>query len=50
MTSGEGEFILEGEFTSEKVCIGSMKFTKGFFLVDYTITHDVTIPWTAQPK
>ena len=48
MTSGEGEFILEGEFTSENACMGTMKFTAGFLLVDIVLTSDVTISWTAQ--
>jgi hypothetical protein len=50
MTSGNGEFMLEGEFISENLCTGLMKFTSGFLLVDITLNTDVTIPWTAQPE
>jgi hypothetical protein len=50
LTSGGGEFILEGEFTSDNTCKGTMKFTKGFFWVDFTVPSDVTFTWNAQPS
>jgi hypothetical protein len=50
ITSGKGIFILEADFTSENKCEGTIRFTKGFFWVDFMLDHDVTITWTAQKK
>jgi hypothetical protein len=50
VTGGTGEFILEGEFTSENTCTGTMKFTSGFFWVDFTVINNVTFTWTARPS
>jgi hypothetical protein len=47
--SGKGKYTLEGEWNSELSCKGTLKFTKGFFIVDYTLNKDVTILWTASP-
>jgi len=49
-SSGQGEFVLEGEFTAPNQCEGTMKFPEGFYWVDFALDHDVTFTWTAQPK
>lgn len=47
-SSGQGEFILEGTFSSDNQAIGTMKFPKGFFWVDFALDHEVNYTWTAH--
>ena len=46
--SREGELTLVGTFNSNSFSSGTFKYTKGYFIVDYTLTKDVEIPWTAK--
>jgi hypothetical protein len=47
--SEEGQLTLTGIFQSDISCSGTLNYTKGYFIVDYTLTQDVEIPWTAAP-
>jgi hypothetical protein len=47
---GYGTFTIEGTFESETFSYGTVFFPKGFLVVDYTLTKDVTLKWTAVPE
>jgi hypothetical protein len=49
-SSGQGKFVLEGNFIAKDRSEGTMKFPKGFFWVDFALDHDVAFKWAAQPK
>ncbi|MBI5353018.1 MAG: hypothetical protein HZB50_10300 [Chloroflexi bacterium] len=47
--TGMGIFSFEGIFDSAISSHGTLKFPKGFLVVDYILKEDVSITWTASP-
>ena len=45
--AGMGIFTFAGAIDSATSSHGTLFFPKGFLVVDYVLTHDVTIHWTA---